>query len=375
MVTLLRVHVVSFENPDTLMGGVEVHAVHLTRALIDLGVEATLVTRHPDEGKPPGTQWDIPVSWIKVPLPRGPLPPYHHRRLCLPAFHLGVRRRAEEADLIHGQAEAGMGALGKRPVVTTVHTDVLSEYETAKRPLPQGIPQRLLVGWDVTRWKRWARRVAGSIAVSPVVADRLVEDLGFEDPTVIPNGLPPFDVHDPGKARDRLGLPGGPLVLYLGRLADVKRVDRLIAAIPHLDEAIQVLVGGKGDRRADLEAQVEDLGVSETVDFLGFVPEDDKLALLTAADVLVLPSEHEGQPISLLEALGQGTPVVVSELGWLPEDLQPYATEAPVDQGPDRLADAIDQALDRGRLDGVPVPSWDDIAKRTIEVYDAAIDG
>ncbi len=370
----MRVHVVSFENPDTLMGGVEVHAVHLTRALIRNGVEATLVTRHPDEGQPPDTQWDVPVSWIKVPFSRGPLPPYHHRRLSLPAFHLGVRRRAEEADLVHGQAEAGMGALGKRPVVTTVHTDVLSEYETAKKPLPQGIPQRLLVGWDLVRWKRWAGQVAGSIAVSPVVAERMAQDLGFQAPTVIPNGLPPFKVHKPAEARTQLALADGPLVVYLGRLAEVKRVDRLIEAIPHLPDELQIVIGGKGDRRSSLERRARDLGVEDRVRFLGFVREDAKLPLFAAADVLVLPSENEGQPISLLEALGQGTPVVVSELGWLPPELQAHAQEAPVEAGAERLAHAITQAMAQGPVQDAPVLSWDEVAQRTIEVYEQALD-
>lgn len=370
----MRVHVVSFENPDTLMGGVEVHAVHLTRALIRQGIDATLVTRHPDEGQPPDTQWDVPISWIKVPFPRGPLPPYHHRRLCLPAFHVGVRRRAEEVDLVHGQAEAGMGALGKCPVVTTVHTDVLSEYETAKKPLPQGLPQRLLVGWDVARWKRWARRVAGSIAVSPVVADRMQADLGFEAPTVIPNGLPPFETHDATEARRHLDLPEGPLVVYLGRLAGVKRVDRLLAAVPHLPADVQVMIGGKGEEREALEAQARRLGVEDRVRFLGFVAEDAKLPLFAAAEVLVLPSEHEGQPISLLEALGQGTPVVVSELGWLPPELQAYAQEAPIGAGPKALADAIARAMDHGRVEDAPVLSWDEVARRTAEIYRQALD-
>lgn len=371
----MRVHVVSFENPDTLMGGVEVHAVHLTRALIQNGIDATLVTRHPDEGQPPDTQWDVPVAWIKVPVPRGPLPPYHHRRLTLPAFHLGVRRRTREADLVHGQAEAGMGALGQRPVVTTVHTDVLSEYETAKKPLPQGIPQRLLVGWDVVRWKRWAGQVAGSIAVSPVVAERMAQDLGFQDPTVIPNGLPPFEVHDPVQARRQLALPDGPLVVYLGRLAEVKRVDRLIEAVAHLPDEVQVVIGGKGDRRSSLETQAKELGVEDQVRFLGFVREGAKLPLFAAADVLVLPSENEGQPISLLEALGQGTPVVVSELGWLPEELQVHAHQAPVEAGAKHLADAITQAMDDGPVQDPRVLSWDEVAQRTIEIYEQALDG
>lgn len=364
---------VTFENPLTFMGGVEVHAIELTRALRELGVDARLVTRSPDGQAPPEDPWGVPVHWIRVPLPRGPLPSYHHRRLMRPFFHAAVRGSAGKADLVHSQDDAGMGGLGHAPVVATVHTDVRSEFEAARKPLPAGLAQRLAVRWDIRRWRGYADDVDACIAVSPSTAQRLREDLAF-DPVVIPNGIASTEKIPREQARQRTGAPFERCIVYLGRLARVKRPDRLVDALSELPEDVGLRIGGKGPEREALEVQARELGVEERVELLGFVPEEEKLAVLASGDVFALPSEHEGQPITLLEALGQGVPVVTSDLGWLPSELHPYAYQAPVPEGRAGLVTAVGEALERGRLDAVPVPSWADVAEETLGVYEQVLE-
>jgi phosphatidylinositol alpha-mannosyltransferase len=367
----VRVALVCFENPVTFTGGVERHTVELGRALADLGHEVHLVTREPDEGTPDEAPWELATSWVPVPLPRGPLPAYHHRRLVRPVFHRRAASAALDAgpDLVHSQDHAGVGATGQAPTVATVHTGVRGEFEAARKPLPQGLPQRLAVAWDTRQWRRWANGLAGSIAVSPATAANLREHLGLH-PAVVPNGLDERDPVDPDAAREHLDVEGRPHVVYLGRLAEVKRVDRLLDAAAHLPEGAQVTVGGDGPRRDALEQRARDHG--DRVRFLGYVPEEDKQALLASADVVALPSEHEGQPIVLLEALQQGAPVVVSELGWLPADLQGHAVEAPVEVGPGALAGALVRAAEGGRVDA-ELPTWREVAEATVRVYEDAI--
>lgn len=355
------------------MGGVEVHAVELVRALREEGHEARLLTRAPDEGTLEEQAWGIPVEGIEVPLPRGPLPAYHHHRLMRPIFHAGVKRACQDADVVHSQDDAGMGALGEAPVVATVHTDVVGEYEAAKKPLPQGIGQRLAVGWDVARWRRYADELAASIAVSPATARNLTEHFGME-PAVIPNGLDATEPLDPAKARERIGLPFERALLYFGRLAPIKRVDRAIDALELLPPEVGLAVGGKGDQREALEERARERGLADRVQFLGFVPEEDKQAVLASADALVLPSEHEGQPIVLLEALSQGVPVVVTDPGWLPEELQAHAHPAPLEGGVDQLAGACMAALDAPRVEDPEILTWRQVARRTVHVYRDALE-
>lgn len=369
----MRVDMVCFENPLTFMGGVEVHSIELVRALRELGHDARLVTRAPDDGTPDEAPWGIPVEWIDVPLPRGPLPAYHHARLVRPIFHARTKRACQGAGIVHSQDDAGLGAAGIAPTVVTVHTDVVSEYEAAKKPLPQGIPQRALVAWDRARWRRYADRIAASIAVSPATAGCLSTHFGM-DPTVIPNGLPQTSRIDHDEAREDRGVPFDRELLYLGRLAPVKRVDRLIQALAGLPDDVGLAIGGKGSSRDALEAQARELGVQDRVRFLGYVPEEDKHTVFAAADALALPSEHEGQPIVLLEALAQGCPLVVTDPAWLPEELQPHAHAAPLDAGEDALVDAIEAALADPRVEDPAVLTWRQVAQRTVDVYEQALD-
>jgi glycosyltransferase involved in cell wall biosynthesis len=80
--------------------------------------------------------------------------------------------------------------------------------------------------------------------------------------------------------------------------------------------AIFVLVGD-GSERASLEAQAARLGIGDRVIFLGY--RDDVAELLASCDLLVLPSLYEGLPLSVLEAMAAGKPVVATSVGGTPE--------------------------------------------------------
>jgi len=105
-------------------------------------------------------------------------------------------------------------------------------------------------------------------------------------------------------------------VIYVGRLAEHKNVDLLLKATTHvndeLDESISVGIIGDGPERASLEKYAEKLGVTDDVEFLGFVEADeDVIGHLKAATVFVLPSIREGFPNTILEANACGVPSIV----------------------------------------------------------------
>jgi glycosyltransferase involved in cell wall biosynthesis len=103
-----------------------------------------------------------------------------------------------------------------------------------------------------------------------------------------------------------------PVVLCAARLAAPKRLDLLLDAWPETGDAL-LLVAGDGPDRAALEARARPLG--ERVRFLG--TRRDVGRLLRAADLLVLPSDREGLPMTVLEAMAAGVPVVASDVGGL----------------------------------------------------------
>jgi glycosyltransferase involved in cell wall biosynthesis len=104
-----------------------------------------------------------------------------------------------------------------------------------------------------------------------------------------------------------------PLFLYLGRLKKYKRVDVVIRAFAELNVPEATLeIAGTGDYRAQLEGLVNSLGLADRVQFLGFIPEDEKVHLLRRAWASTLASPKEGWGISNLEAAACATPVIAA---------------------------------------------------------------
>jgi glycosyltransferase involved in cell wall biosynthesis len=104
-----------------------------------------------------------------------------------------------------------------------------------------------------------------------------------------------------------------PLFVYLGRLKKYKSVDLVIKAFAGLNIPEATLeIAGTGDYRAPLERLVKSLDLGDSVRFLGFIPEAQKVHLLRRAWASVLASPKEGWGISNLEAAACGTPVIAA---------------------------------------------------------------
>jgi glycosyltransferase involved in cell wall biosynthesis len=100
---------------------------------------------------------------------------------------------------------------------------------------------------------------------------------------------------------------------YIGRLSSEKRVDTLLEAIRTLESentSISAIIVGDGPCRGKLEKLSEQLRIQERIEFTGF--KKDVVPYLQKIDIFVLPSESEGSPIALLEAIAAGLPVIVS---------------------------------------------------------------
>ncbi|GAB2459184.1 glycosyltransferase family 4 protein [Nocardioides hungaricus] len=207
--------------------------------------------------------------------------------------------RGTAPDLVHAHnvraalaAHLGTRTLRRRrpPLVTTVHGLSDADYPRAAR---------LLATSDVVA------------AVSHDVAERLVGGgLDRGRLRVVENAVPPPEPTGRARARRLLGVAADlPLALCVARLTEPKRVDLLLRAWPDVPGALLVVVGD-GEQRTRLERLA-----AERVRFVG--ERRDVRRLLGAADVLVLPSDREGLPMSVLEAMAAGVPVVASAVGGL----------------------------------------------------------
>lgn len=140
--------------------------------------------------------------------------------------------------------------------------------------------------------------------------------LGVSAERVIAWDYPHVRTPDQFAAKER---PAGPpfRLFYAGSISAKKGVGDLIRAVAFLRGRLDVVIDIAGvGNRARFEALVAKLGVVEQVRFLGLVPNGDILAMMHAADAVVVPSRHsfpEGLPLTLYEALASRTPVIASD--------------------------------------------------------------
>lgn len=175
-----------------------------------------------------------------------------------------------------------------------------------------------------------------------------------EKVTVVGNGVDTtrFVPLDRADARAALGLPSDvPVLVSVGGLVERKGFHRVIELLPRLRERwpglIYLVVGGasaEGNNRPQLEQQVAQLGLGDTVRFLGSLPPDALKQPLSAADVFVLSTRNEGWANVFLEAMACGLPVVTTDVGGNREVVDRESLGFVVPFGD---AEALETALDR----------------------------
>ncbi len=193
---------------------------------------------------------------------------------------------------------------GTPVVLTTEHS--IGETHIERRKMTRGVRALYLAS---------ERFSDATIAVSDIVSERLVRwGVRPGKITVIPNGVDTDELgFDPGardQVRAQFGIsPQTYVIGALGRLDPNKRVDlTMAAAAPILGDRCKILVIGRGEDQARLEAAAQRLGVTEHVIFGGY--QADTTAMLAAFDLYVAASLQETFGLSVLEALASGLPVL-----------------------------------------------------------------
>jgi glycosyltransferase involved in cell wall biosynthesis len=142
-------------------------------------------------------------------------------------------------------------------------------------------------------------------------------------------------------------------LLFLGRLGQRKGIHVLLAAMCRLKSSfpqVELLCGGDGDLEA-IGAELSKLELTNSVKLLGWVTEEDRNRLLESCEIFVLPSYDEGVPMSILEAMSAGLPIVSTPVGGIPEVVRQGVDGLLVPPGDSNaLANALAQLLHEPEL-------------------------
>lgn len=167
---------------------------------------------------------------------------------------------------------------------------------------------------SILNWSS-GRRFDAIVAASPPAKEFAQKVYGYSC-EVVPN---PVRIADFTVTRAARRANTRPRIVFLGRLVERKGAMQLLRALAYMrqnnlyDGGFEVVIGGKGELLADLQRYVRTNNLQNIVRFLGFVPENDKAALLASADIAVFPSiSGESFGISLLEAMAAARGVVLA---------------------------------------------------------------
>jgi glycosyltransferase involved in cell wall biosynthesis len=330
----------------------------------------------------------------------GPLPPNFHT-IAFTEFDTSARGyfgfrtilRRLNCDLVHIPHLFWLPRALPCPYVMTVH-DVLEhmsrtrEHSGARRLLHFQLTRRVLLS---------ASRV---FAVSQFTKSEL-EKL-FSIPSrkveVVYNAVDERFMRGHATAADRELIAqryqvAYPFVLYAGRISPHKNLVRIIEAFSALRAELEkdnkypdlklIIIGDELSKNPDLRRTVIKSGVQNDVRFLGFVPVEVLRIFYDLAKVFVFPSLYEGFGLPPLEAMVHGTPVVTSNTSSLPE----VVGNAAVLVNPENVFEImravhrvlVDQGLrekmKRRSLDQSQRFSWENSARRVLQVYHEVADG
>lgn len=165
-----------------------------------------------------------------------------------------------------------------------------------------------------------SKRATGILSVSQALADEMVNiGVNKEKIHVIYNGVDHQKFRINQAESDQIMVD---YILYVGNLKKEKGVMELLngfAAIHKKHPALKLLYAGPGNMSSQIRSQAKSMALSDKVELLGSVDHDQLPQLISQARVLALPSYNEGVPNVVLEAMACGTPVLVSDVGGIPE--------------------------------------------------------
>lgn len=376
--SLRILQIVTLISPDAAYGGPERVAFNQTAALNRRGHRATVAAsvRGYDAEHPAPTERDgVPIAGFRAVTA---LPGIGFAGLSAPGMVAWFLRHRHDFDLVHVHVARDLVTLpiglaataAGLPVVLQPHGMIDPSDKLAAKPLDRTMTLPLL------------RRAHRILYLNDTEHANLVAVAGADLPyTQLINGVTPDRPADPGRA-DVV-----PEVVMLCRMHQRKRPTAFVEAAVRLlrsgVDARFTLIGPDEGEMATVQAMIDSSGFDAAISWIGALEQTATADRLRRADLYVLPSVDEPYPMSVLEAMSVGLPVVMLDDNGLAPTVAHYGGGLVVDRSIEALTDAIgtlvcDAPL-RARMGAaarravVETHSIDAVADRLAEVYRSAV--
>ena len=374
----MRIAMIGHKFIPSRNGGVEVVVTNLAPHLAALGDAVTVYNRTDEDAKKTGKK-ALPREYRGVRLVWTPTV----RRRGLAAMSSSVVASVMAAfgpyDLIHYHTEGpcvlcGLPRLFGKKIVVTVHG---LDHQRQKWG-------RFASAYILRGEKAAVRHAHRIIVLSKGVQQYFLDQ--YNRPTVlIPNGIDPASPVPAKEITEKFGLRKGEYILFLGRLVPEKGIHYLIEAFQSLktDKKL-VIVGGTSDTDAYVRRLYDMAEKSPAILFTGFQQGPVLEELYSNAYLYVLPSDLEGMPLTLLEAMNYGCCCVTSDIGECADVMGEGGLTFPkgnVEALRQTLQDLCDDPAkaqtyrDRARQVISEKYTWTDITRQTRDLYREILEG
>jgi len=353
-------------------GGVEEHTVNLIQHL----------SKKPDLNVNVLTYGDETQIFLKNHIKYRVLKKYSNNMFAyiffLPLDFFRILREINELkpDLVHFQGThplysfAAVVLKRKYPTLITVHGIMAVEMDFHSE-------KNFFLRWSSKFLERISLSYLDNIIVVAPQIEAIVKTLTKSRTFMIPNGIDLETIPNiPALNNSK------PFIMYMGVLISRKGIYGLLDAFSLVKNEIEdicLFIAGSGQEENNLRKTVKRLGLQKDVKFLGFLKEEKKYSYLKSSEIVILPSLWESLPITVLEGMGCGKPIIASEVGGIPYLVEDGFNGFLVKPGDVKdLADKIAFLLknkpmieEMGVKSGLKAKTfdWTIITDKTLEVY------
>ncbi len=329
-------------DPDSAKGGIGVVMSGYMKSLNHAGIEfIVLPTYNPVI---PGGKWFL---WLKS-FP-----------MLIKLIHLA--KQQNKNIIVYSHVGDGLSFVRESLVLMFSRLSGAKTMYQVHSPKVDGYLSRIMTRFLLGLALKPANRIC---MLTPWWSKRILETgVNSKKVSVIPNPLP-TDLLEKAKQKrmsNNSDESDAVVVLSMARLVAGKGVDVVIRAMSSLPDNVKLIVAGDGDQRHKLELLTSDLNLTHRIIFRGWISGDEKTELLESVDIFCLPSTYDAFPMSMVEAMAFGLPVVAVRWGGIPDMVNDGKVGIlSKEQNSDGIADAISELLDPAKRDkmGVDAKQW-----------------
>ncbi|WP_298034555.1 glycosyltransferase family 4 protein [uncultured Dysosmobacter sp.] len=276
-------------------------------------------------------------------------------------------------DVVHFHAEGPafmcwLPKIFRKRIIVTVHG---LDHQRAK--------WGRLASWYIMQGEKNAVKYADEIIVLSRNVQQYFKDTYGRETVYIPNGVNSKPIRPADQIKEKWGLEKDRYILFLGRVVPEKGAHYLIKAFKEIKtDKCLVIAGGSSDTNGYMDEIKALAKGDDRILFTGFVQGRLKHELYSNAYVYVLPSDLEGMPLSLLEAMSYGNCCLTSDIDECTEVVGDKAVafrKGEVDDLRDRLQDLIKESKTVAEYKGTAAEyilekyNWDDVVEKTLALY------